>query len=131
MGRCFHPTTAGYERYGGRGITVCERWLTFDHFLADMGERPEGKTLDRIDGDGNYEPDNCRWATPSEQMANQNRAPGRGVSRTASGKWRAYVYVKGRYVGLGTWLSESDAESAVARWRATHRLVDGPVSAAC
>jgi len=75
--RCSDPNDVGHPRYGGRGITVCERWLGpdgFVNFLADMGERPEGKTLDRIDPDGNYEPGNCRWATPKEQRANRSRA---------------------------------------------------------
>ena len=72
--RCTNPARRDYPRYGGRGITVCERWLDFRDFLADMGERPEGRTLDRIDNEGNYEPSNCRWATPEEQMANTRRA---------------------------------------------------------
>ena len=69
--RCLYPTATGYEYYGGRGIGFCERWLSFDSFLEDMGPRPKGKTLDRINVDGNYEPGNCRWATWTEQQNNK------------------------------------------------------------
>jgi hypothetical protein len=68
--RCTNPARRGYPSYGGRGIVVCERWRDFPSFLADMGARPAGKTLDRINNDGNYEPGNCRWATQREQCAN-------------------------------------------------------------
>lgn len=69
--RCYVPAFAGYEHYGARGITVCDAWRdNFDAFLADMGERPEGRTLDRIDVSLGYSKDNCRWATPREQSMN-------------------------------------------------------------
>ena len=71
MKRCSNPKTRNYELYGGRGIQICARWCSFQNFLADMGERPYAKSLDRIDGNGNYEPANCRWATPKEQRANR------------------------------------------------------------
>jgi len=74
MARCRNPKTKHYRLYGGRGITVCERWLKFENFLLDMGLRPSDKySLDRYPNkDGNYEPGNCRWATIFEQNSNKN-----------------------------------------------------------
>ena len=68
MDRCVQRNNPNYK---GRGIIVCERWNKFSNFLKDMGERPKGMTLDRIDVDGNYEPSNCKWSTPKEQRLNQ------------------------------------------------------------
>lgn len=70
--RCMNPANRRYHCYGERGIRVCDRWLTFENFLADMGRKPKGKSLDRINNDGNYEPGNCRWATPLEQGNNRS-----------------------------------------------------------
>jgi hypothetical protein len=69
--RCNNPRTHAYDRYGGRGIKTCQRWNSFEKFLADMGEPPEGHTLDRINNDRGYEPGNVRWATPLQQVHNR------------------------------------------------------------
>ena len=85
--RCYNRNSKKYSIYGGRGITVCDRWLGengFANFLNDMGDRPEGGSLERVDPNGNYEPGNCRWATKSDQAFNRrdrkNISGMRGIS---------------------------------------------------
>jgi hypothetical protein len=80
--RCFNENHIAYNNYGGRGISVCDRWLVFSNFLEDMGPRPKNKTLDRRDTNGPYCKDNCKWSTRSQQNRNRRIASGWLVSRT-------------------------------------------------
>jgi hypothetical protein len=97
--RCLNPNNRAYGNYGGRNISVCERWRRFENFLADMGEPPPGKSLDRYpNNDGNYEPGNCRWATPREQFLNQ-RPPKRKRRRADVAEILAYADALARAAG--------------------------------
>ena len=73
LNRVTNPKYAKWHRYGGRGITVCDRWRSFECFLEDMGQRPPRTSIDRVNNEGNYEPGNCRWATVAQQSANKTR----------------------------------------------------------
>lgn len=106
--RCNNPNHDSFSYYGGRGIKVCERWKLFENFLADMGVRPDGKTIDRYpDNNGNYEPSNCRWATPSMQSKNSrlrrdNKSGCKGVFWFAkTNRWMVYINENGHRYDLG------------------------------
>jgi hypothetical protein len=90
--RCLNRRHRSYFNYGGRGIKVCERWLIFENFYADMGDPPPGLSLDRINNNGNYEPNNCRWATQAQQLANR-RPPQRPKRRRRSSSAALHRYV--------------------------------------
>ncbi len=110
--RCFNDKYSHYSYYGGRGITVCDRWAnSFDLFLADMGVRPDGMTLDRIDPDGNYCAENCRWASRESQVDNRRNAvffEMNGASKTLK-EWAAFYGTSRKrlysYIYIGKTLS--------------------------
>ena len=95
--RCTNQNEPAWKHYGGRGITVCERWISFENFLEDMGEPPTLlHTLDRIDNDGNYEPGNCRWATRVEQARNRRGA----INVTLNGETKPLIEWAGNNLSL-------------------------------
>lgn len=98
--RCHDPKNSSFGRYGANGVSVCDRWReNFQNFLADMGNRPEGMTLDRIDPTGNYEPANCRWADIKTQRANHSAVGERrmreGISKAKADYWRQWRIARG------------------------------------
>ncbi len=91
--RCLNPNALSYKHYGGRGVLICNEWLDFENFYDDMGECPEGHTLDRIDNNGNYELNNCRWATKEQQDSNKQNSrfvTYKGITKTIAQWERLY-----------------------------------------
>lgn len=101
--RVNNPKYALFKDYGGRGITVCERWGKFENFLADMGEKPEGMSLERIDNDQGYNPDNCKWATRIEQANNKRNS--------------VFVEYNGERMTCAQWSKRLGYEPHLISWR--------------
>ena len=101
--RCENPKCKAYKHYGGRGIKVCERWRWFELFAEDMGERPSGLELDRIDNDGDYCKENCRWASRTEQLRNQRRTTAIEIGGETKSitEWAVYFGVVSASVASG------------------------------
>lgn len=115
--RCLDPKNKKYAGYGGRGIRVCDRWLDFANFIADMGRRPPGRmTIERLDNERGYEPGNCKWATYGEQSKNQRKTARNtsgfvGVYRDKN-RWCAYIKINGRKKHIGNFANIEDAAAA-------------------
>lgn len=129
--RCINPNHKHYSYYGGRGIKVAKRWQGTDgfrNFLEDMGERPDGMTLERRDNSKGYSPKNCYWASKSRQQYNQrtsvtNTSGYKGVSQyKANDKWTAYIHIDKKRVHLGYFKTKQEAINA--RKKAENKLTD-------
>ena len=107
--RCNNSNSPNYKDYGGRGITFCDRWKDFRNFYEDMGDRPDNQSLDRINNDGNYEPDNCEWATHIEQAHNKTVTYYKPLSRkiTINGVSKYFI----------DWVRQSDVKVSTAYMR--------------
>lgn len=118
--RCENPNSDGFAGYGARGISVCERWKTFENFAADMGERPSpSHSIDRLDNDKGYSPDNCRWATKQEQVLN---------TRWSMAKRQRIIMKAGHdFLAKETKMKASDLESVLTKVRGQVRREQNPV----
>src|SRR3990167_7013059 len=107
-GRCRNPANKDFRHYGGRGISVCERWKSFERFIEDMGAHQGGLELDRIDNDGNYEPNNCRWVSHFEQVNNSRH--------------NHFLKFEGKRLSLSQWALFLKLPASTIRWRVRQKL---------
>jgi len=120
--RCYNKKLPCYKDYGGRGITMCDEWKeSFEQFYKDMGKRPEGKSIDRIDNDGSYEPSNCRWADKVTQQTNRrmyrtNKTGYTGVYKYYR-KYQALIRVEGKLKYLGSYITAEEASVVVKQYK--------------
>lgn len=126
--RCTNPKNNRYKHYGGRGITVCERWRKFENFYTDMGKRPNGLSIDRINNNGSYEPKNCRWATSSEQQLNKRPRTNKSGHKhiyTFSDTKRVMVQIKrgGEVIYRG--MFDTLKEALISRDKTVKKLLEG------
>lgn len=116
--RCYNPNVPEFKYYGGKGVEVCDRWrYSFELFVMDMGNKPDKLSLDRIDGNGNYEPSNCRWATIHQQIGNRsnsNKTPGVSFDKFC-GRWDVRLYVDRKCVYRRSYKTEAEAIKARKR----------------
>lgn len=118
LDRCYRATSDNYKFYGGRGITVCARWReSFENFLSDMGERPEGMTLDRVDPNGNYSKANCRWLSVREQSRNRRDTMGAETRALIRADRDAGLTLKAISERYGVPLSTVHAVTTGATWK--------------
>lgn len=113
--RCLNKNNKAYPRYGGRGISICQEWIdSFDNFLADMGQKPEGMSIDRIDNDGCYCKENCRWANAVTQTRNRNVSQEGGIHFDERDKrWVVQISVASKQYHIGSF--ENIDEARIAR----------------
>ena len=121
--RCQNPAHSAYRYYGARGISVCARWESFEAFIADMGPRPPGGTVERVNNDGNYEPANCRWASRKEQSNNSRQCVAVEVNGKVMSLTQAAVELGVPYATIRTRLSRGwPVEQALRAAKHTRRI---------